>query len=296
MDLNQIKVFVRVAQAGSFSQAAKQLGMPKSTVSAKVSALEKRLGVTLLQRTTRQLRLTDAGTEFLRACVEGLASIQHGEDELLSAQREIAGILRVTAPIDLGSHCLVGLVSRFAAAHPRVKLDFQFSDRYLDLVAEGVDVAIRAGELKDSALVGKRLGTALWVCYASRSYLKKRGKPVHPKDLRAHTCLRFAPLGEESWTLANGKSSISVPVQGPVVANDSNMIKALCLAGQGVAILPTFATQAEVGSGEPVRLLPDWWAGRDPIHVVYPGQKFAPPKVKAFVEAAVETFRAVLKE
>ncbi len=156
MDLDGIEVFVKVVEAGSFSQAAKLLGMPNSTVSAKVSALEKRLGVTLLQRSTRKLRATPAGETYFQQCVQALEQLQAAESELTSAQREPQGLLRVTAPADIGHTLLATLVRGFLQQYPKTEVELVVTNRVLDLIAEGVDLAIRAGELTDSRLIAKR--------------------------------------------------------------------------------------------------------------------------------------------
>ncbi|MCJ0763445.1 LysR family transcriptional regulator [Variovorax terrae] len=295
-DLNEVLVFVKVVQAGSFSQAARQLGMPNSTVSARVSGLERRLGVTLLQRTTRKLSLTEAGSAYFQRAAQGLDGILQAEAEVAAAQQEPQGLLRVTAPADMGDFCLVELLSALQRQHPRLGVEMVFTDRYVDLVAEGVDVAIRAGRLRDSSLVARQVGQACWVPFASPAYLKTAGALAHPKDLRRHTCLQFTPLGRSSWELGSERSSVTVPMDARCLANDMNLIKALALSGHGVALLPTYACHAEVQSGKLVRVLPRWRAKADPVHLVYPGQRFVPPKLRVFIGAAVEVFGRLLAE
>lgn len=291
MDLNEIAVFVKVIQAGSFSRAAQQLGMPNSTVSAKVSALEKRLGVTLIQRTTRKLHITPAGQAYFNRCVHGLDEIMGAEAEVASAQSEPQGRLRITAPVELGSSVLPGLVADFSSQYPKVKLEVLLTDRMVDLVAEGIDLAIRAGELKDSSLIAKKLGSIYFAPFASRNYLKAVGKPTHPKDLRSHRCVQFAPLGTQEWKLIGPKTSVTVPLQGSLIINDLNMVKALTLSDGGVALLPTFFCYPEVRSGQLVRLLPDWRTGLTPVHYVYPAQKFVLPKLSVFMDKASEALK-----
>jgi len=296
MDLNEIRVFVKVVQAGSFSLAAKQLGMPNSTVSARVSALERRLGVTLLQRTTRKLHLTEAGELYFRQVAQGMEDILRAEAEVGSSQREPQGLLRVTAPIDMGDTHFVELVCTFKRKYPKVSLELIFSDRRLDLIAEGVDVAIRAGELKDSGLIAKKLGRVCWAAYASPAYLKRAGTPAHPKDLRQHACLQFTSLGKDNWQLTGSKHSVSVPLASRVIGNDMTLMKALALSDMGIALLPTYACRAEVKSGKLIRVLPGYHAKIDPVHLVYPGQKFVPPKLRAFIEIADAIFKRALQD
>ena len=293
MDLNEISVFVKVVQAGSFTQAAAQLGIPNSTASARVSALERRLGVTLLQRTTRKLRLTEAGETYFRRAAQGLGEIVEAESEVSASQREPQGMLRVTAPVDLGASCLAGLVSAFRQKYPAVRVELVFTDRFVDLVAEGIDVAVRAGRLRDSALIARKVGLAEWIPAASPAYLKKAGTPRHPRELTGHACLQFTPLGTEHWQLTDGKQKVTVPLPRDLLANEINFAKALALAGKGVALLPSYVCHGEIRSGRLVRVLPEWRARTDPVHLVYPGQKFVAPKVRAFVDMAYDTLKLV---
>src|SRR5689334_18636195 len=175
MDLDGIEVFVKVVEAGSFNQAAKLLGMPNSTVSAKVSALEKRLGVTLLQRTTRKLRATQAGEIYFQQCLRALEQLQAAENELTRGQQEPRGLLKLTAPTDIGHSLLAILVHAFLQKHPKMEVELIITNRVLDLVAEGIDVAIRAGDLPDSRLIAKRFSVGYFGLWASPSYLKRRG-------------------------------------------------------------------------------------------------------------------------
>lgn len=296
MDLNEIRVFIKVVQTGSFSQAAKQLGMPNSTVSARVSALERRLGITLLQRTTRKLRLTEAGEIYFRLSSQGFEEMLKAEAEVSSSQREPQGLLRVTAPIDMGDVYLVDLITRFKHAHPKVCLELIFTDRRLDLVAEGIDLAIRAGELQDSSLIAKKLGEVHWMAFAHPGYLKKKGTPAHPKDLRQHTCLQFTAMGKEHWHLVGTRNSVTVPLTSQVIGNDMSLMKALAVAGEGIALLPTYACRAEVKNGKLVPVLSEWLARTDPVHLVYPGQKFVAPKVRVFIDVAVAIFKRALQK
>jgi DNA-binding transcriptional LysR family regulator len=296
MDLNEIKVFVRVAQTGSFTRAAKQLGIPNSTASAKVSALERRLGVTLLQRTTRKLRLTEGGEAYFLQASQGLEEIFKAEAEIDALQREPQGLLRVTAPIDLGSSCLAELISAFRKKYPAVNVELIFTSRYVDLVAEGVDVAMRAGKLRDSGLIARKVGVADWIPIASPAYLKQAGAPSHPKDLRHHACLQFTPLGTDEWQLTDGKHTVNVSLGRQLVVNEVNFTKALALAGNGIALLPSYICRNEIRSAKLVRILPEWRGRVDALHLVYPGQKFVAPKVRAFVDMASVVLKRMFEE
>ncbi|WP_413613256.1 LysR family transcriptional regulator [Bdellovibrio sp. HCB-110] len=297
MDLNEVAIFVKVVQVGSFHQAAKLLDMPNSTVSAKVSALEKRLGVTLLHRTTRKLQVTQAGQAFYARSLHAIQELQGAEEEVTSNQGEPQGTLRLTAPTALGSTLLPEVVSLCMKKHPKIHIELIFADRMVDLITEGVDLAIRAGELSDSSLVAKKLGVGYFAPFASAAYLKAHGTPTHPKELREHTCLQFAPLGKEKWELVNkAKSKVTVPMPGKLIADDLNVIKDLVLSGEGIALLPTFICESETKRSKVVRILPEWRSDVRPISFVYPPQKFVNPKLKAFIEIATDILKERLKD
>lgn len=297
MDLNEIAVFVKVVQVGSFNQAAKQLNMPNSTVSAKVSALEQRLGVTLLHRTTRKLHITQAGQNFFQKCQLGIAELKNAEEEVTLSQGEPQGTLLLTAPPVLGANLLPEILTQYMKKYSKVSVELILQDRVVDLVADGVDVAIRAGELKDSTLIAKKIGNTYFAPYATAGYLKNQGKPQHPKDLRDHCCLQFSNLGREKWVLVNkGKQKVSVPLSGKIIADDLNIIKELCLAGKGIALLPAFMCTSDEKKNKVVRVLPDWSSEMAPLSFVYPAQKFTNPKLQNFIAMASEILKARLKE
>lgn len=286
MDLNETATFVKVVQAGSFSAAARQLELPTSTVSTRVARLEKRLGVTLLQRTTRRLHLTEAGELFYQHAATGLGHMLDAEAAVTAASGKPRGLLRVTAPADFGGAILARLVNAVGVEHPAINVELSLTDRYVDLVAEGIDVAIRAGELQDSTLIAKRVGIACWAPVASPDYLRGAQPLTKPQQLRKHRCLQFTSLGKDQWTLFNTKGNITVPVEGRVIINDLEIIRSMVLEHQGVALLPTYICRAELATGRLVRVIPDWYARADPINLVYPRQQFVLPKVRVFMGIA----------
>lgn len=294
MDLNEVLVFIKVVQAGSFSQAAKQLGMPNSTVSSKVSSLEKRLGTTLITRTTRRLNITPAGEAYFKKCVNGLEEIKSGEDEIAASQGEPQGLLRITAPVELGSSVLPLIVQSYITKYPKVRIEVLLTDRRVELLTEGVDLAIRAGELKDSTLIGKKLGHGNFLLFASPKYLKAKGEPVHPRELKDHQCIHFTPMGSEAWKLVGPKGSLVVPVPGQMIINDLAMVRNLTLSGMGIALMPSFYCKSEISTGKLVRILPHWQTVSSPIHFVYPAQKFVSSKLSAFIALAAEPMKAAL--
>jgi DNA-binding transcriptional LysR family regulator len=291
MDLDAIAVFVKVVQAGSFSQAAKLLGMPNSTVSAKVSLLEKRLGVTLLQRTTRKLRVTQAGEGYFKRCVQALDELQAAESELATAQREPQGLLRLTAPVELGHGLLPALVDGFLQKYPKMGVDLLITNRVLDLVAEGIDLAIRAGALKDSRLIAKRFTLGQFTLWASPSYLKNHAAPSHPRELSQHECFRFSRFKDATWKLTNGKEITTVTISGRVLADDFETIRSMACRGAGVGLMPSFLCAEEVRQKELVQVLPQWHGDTVWFSFVYPAQRFVSSKLRAFITIA----EAILK-
>lgn len=291
MDFNEAAVFVRVVQAGSFSAAARQLGLPTSTVSTRVARLERRLGVTLLQRTTRRLHLTEAGSLYFEHASTGLGYLMEAEAALDEARQQPQGILKMTAPADLGDALLGHLLAETQARYPALSLELWLTERYVDLVAEGVDVAIRMGELRDSSLIAKSLGTIQWALFASPAYLQQAAPINSPVELAQHPCVQFTPMGRHHWELQRGTNEIRVPLPGQVFVNNIGVVKTMVESGQGVALLPTFICQAAVRQGGLQRLLPEWRGQADAVHLVYPKQRFMPPKLRGFIDLAVTALK-----
>lgn len=296
MDLDGIAVFVKVVQVGSFSQAAKLLNMPNSTVSAKVAALEKRLGVTLLQRTTRRLHLTEAGEGYFRRCMTALEELQTAENELAIERSETKGVLRLTAPVELGRSALPPVLDVLMKRHPAIKIDLIITNRLVDLVAENIDVAVRAGPLKDSGLIAKRFVLGQFGLWASPSYLKNNSVPRNPDELKEHDCLRFAPFTGRKLQLTNGRERAQIALAGRITADDFEALRALAVLGWGIALLPSFLCAEEAKERKLVSVLPNWRGDSVTISVVYPAQRFVAPKIRAFITAAEELWSATNAE
>lgn len=292
MDLNEISVFIHVVQEGSFSKAARKLGMPNSTVSSKVSSLERRLATTLIQRTTRQLKVTPAGEAFFEKCYQSLQGIQTAEREVLSTQLGPQGLLRITAPVELGSKVLPPLLARYLAAFPRVQVKLELSDDVTDLISHNFEVALRIGKLKDSSMIARKLGAIQYGLFATPEYLKKHARPKRLQDLHQHSCLCFNPGGAEfgamEWKLEskNGSTHLSLPHR--VELNNLTALKSLLLAHSGIAFFPTFLLKEEITSGKLIRVLPEWSSTSKPVHIVHPPQKHLPPKVSEFLKLTFE--------
>jgi len=296
VDLDGIAVFVKVVQAGSFSQAAKLLNMPNSTVSAKVAALEKKLGVTLLQRTTRRLHLTEPGAGYFRRCLQALEGLQAAESELESERSETKGVLRLTAPVELGRSALPPVLDVLMKRHPAIKIDLIITNRLVDLVAENIDVAVRAGPLKDSGLIAKRFVLGQFGLWASPSYLKNNSVPRNPDELKEHDCLRFAPFTGRKLQLTNGRERAQIALAGRITADDFEALRALAVLGWGIALLPSFLCAEEAKERKLVSVLPNWRGDSVTISVVYPAQRFVSPKIRAFITAAEELWSATNAE
>ena len=283
MDLNEILVFARVVQAGSFTAAAAQLGLPKSTVSRKVSALEERLKSRLLQRTTRKLSLTDVGRTYYDYCARIVGEVEDGERAVSRLQETPRGLLRVTAPVSVAF--LGPIVSDYLRRYPEVRVDLFCTSRAVDLVEERFDVGIRAGPLPDSTLIARSLGQVQWFLVATPAYLKRRGRPRSPEDLKQHDCLLFGVgLDGAGVRLESAERSVQVAISARLVVTDMDVLHAVTTAGLGIALLPAFLCVEELRTGRLERVLADWNAPSTPVHVVYPSTRHLSPKVKTFVD------------
>ena len=283
MDLNEIAVFTRVVQAGSFTAAARQLGMPKSTVSRKVSDLEAQLDARLLQRTTRKLSLTDAGRTYFDYGVRIVNEIEAAASAVSSLQDKPRGLLRVT--VGPSSSFLDNIVADYMKRNPEVQLEVLSTGHNVDLVEDRFDVAIRAGALADSSLVARKLGNVTWLLVATPAYLKKRRRPRVPDDLKDHDCLLFG-TGSTSVELAleSGNEAVRVTVSTRILANDFDLVHAAAAAGLGIALLPAFRCMDDLRSHRLEHVLRDWAPPAIPVHIVYPSARHVSAKVKTFVE------------
>ncbi len=283
MDLNELLVFARVVQTGSFTAAARSLKMPKSTVSRKVSDLEERMGAQLLQRTTRALRLTDVGHAYYEHCARAVAEAEAAELAVTRMQATPHGLLRVTTPLAFG---FVGpIVARFLRQYPEVQVDMVCTDRTVDLMEEGFDLAVRAGRLADSTLMVRKVGQVERLVVAAPSYLQERGTPKTPRDLEKHDCLLFGAGREgHTWVLSSGGKTVEVPIQARLVLNEPDMLRAVTMAGAGISLLPNLYPSEDLATGRLRRVLPEWSSTGAPVHAVYPGNRHHSPKVMAFVD------------
>jgi DNA-binding transcriptional LysR family regulator len=285
MDLHSVETFVAVIQAGNFSKAAIALNVTKSTVSKKVSDLEAVLGSPLLRRTTRSLQLTDLGAEFFQRCQLALAQIREATDFALEKGGKARGKLRVTAPSDFATNLLAPIFAGFMRAYPEVILELVLTDKPLDLIADSIDVAIRIGSLKDSALRARSVGKDVFKLVASPYYLKAAVTLKAPSDLKNHPCLIFAPKpGMSKWRLRKGASRIAVEPTHSFTANNITSVKSMVMLGLGISLLPVSNCLEEIDRKKLVVVLPDWSMEEAPIHLVYQKHAFTAPKITAFLD------------
>ena len=287
----QMQVFAGVVDAGSFVAAAEALGMSKAAVSRHVAELESRLGVRLLHRTTRKLSLTEEGEVFHVRCREVLAELDEAEAEITARTGNAVGVLKASAPVSFGLLQLAPLWAGFLAAHPLLELDLTLSDRIVDLVDEGFDVAVRIARLPSSSLVSRRISSTRLMLCASPQYLRKHGTPRTPADLAKHTVLAYSLLSVgNTWTFEGPDGTASVTVRPRVHTNSGDTCRALALRHAGVILQPSFLVEADVEGGKLVELLPRYRTPELGIYAVYPSRQHVPAKVRHLVDYLAKSF------
>lgn len=287
MRIDEISVFINVLEAGSFAGAARRLRMPATTVSAKVAALEERLGVTLIRRTTRKLRATSEGQAYFERCRVALRSIETAEAELRAESTEMVGSLRLTASVDIAQTLLPRVIVAFRGTHPGVNLELVVTDRVADLVADGIDLAVRVGPLRDSSLIARSFVTGPSGLFASQTYLDRRGTPDTVEELRNHDLIAITKPWARPLPMLADDRKISVDLSGGVACDDLLTVRALVTMGLGISFLPGYlAHQLDL-----VRVLPDLRSPFTGLYFAYPAQKFVPVRVREFMEVAVSTVK-----
>jgi len=290
IDLNDLPIFTRVAALSSVSRAARELGMPKSTVSRRLSALEERLGVRLLGRTHKSITLTAAGEAFFARLSPVLSALDESTKAAALDDRALQGKLRVSIPYDFGVALGGALIASFMAQHPEIDVELFLADRQVDLVSEGFDVALRIGALHDKSVVAKRLGVIGGQLIASPSYVRRRGAPAHPTDLAKHDCIVFnSPPFDAHWRLTGARAAtVDIEVRAHLTANALPVVAGAALAGIGIARVPAYTVQDALSTGRLVRVLPDWSTGERQVFVVFASNKHVPARVRALVDFAVK--------
>lgn len=296
-DLNDVLAFTRVADCGSFTAAAARLGWPKSSVSHRVARLERALGVRLLERSTRRLRLTAVGARYHEHARRVLQELEQASATVAHFRAEPQGWLRISASVVLGQALLPPLMAEFATRYPEVQLFVDLANRRVDLLEEGFDVAIRSGVLPDSSMVARSLGWADARLYAAPGYLRKHGKPRTPNELRSHVLFDNAPSAPtDRWMLTHddGREAI-VPARFRIVGNDPALLREVASLGEGVVSLPSFVAAPALAERRLVPILAPWATRRVEVHAVFPSHKNLSPALRAFVDLAAKRLGPALQ-
>ena len=281
-DLNDLKVFVRVAESGSFAKAAKHLGISKSSVSRKVSNLEQRLGVALIVRTTRQINITDFGKIYLNSCRRVLSELAEAERLVQEFSNVPSGTIAVHASVATGQYLLADMIEEFLSIYPDISIDLQLSNERINLIGAGIDVALRIGDLPDSSLISRRLGKLSFGPYASQEYLDRIGRPEHPIDLQKHNCLLMPDLPEcDLWRLSCEGRIENMKVFGRLQINDFGTLYSLAKKGFGIAVFPENVMRNELK--DLVRVLPDWSMRQASFCALHPAHAVSVSKVNVFL-------------
>lgn len=290
-DLDDIRTFIAAARLGSFARAARQLNVSPAMVGRRIQGLEQRHAAKLIERTTRSQRLTETGQEFLRraeAVIEAAAAL----DEIAPAG-PLSGRIRLSGPTTVGIRRLPSVIARFTAAHPGIIFEMSLTDRRVDLVAEGFDLAVRIGQLPSSSMVARRVGTYRFACCAAPDFLARHGTPRHPGDLeRARCILNLNLIPRNRWTFLDAAGApVTVEVGGGIEIDNGEAQRAMAIDGAGIVYLPRDLVEEDLASGALVELLADWSLPTLPIHTVHPSRHLVPRRVTAFIEAVAEGFR-----
>lgn len=293
--LNDVACFVEVVHRGSFTAAAEKLGLTRSAISKQVAHLENRLRARLLNRTTRRLSVTEVGQAFYASARRGLQEIADAEAVVSTLQAAPRGTLQLNVPMSFGILHVAPAIADFLARFPEVQLDVRLDDRKLDLVETGFDLAIRIGELPDSSLVARALCPCPLVACAAPAYLKRRGRPATPDELRRHEVIIYSYSDAPSqWDFTGrGGQKIAVPVAGRVRMNNSLALREVLLAGAGITVTPRFVVEPDLRAGRLTAVLEDYRLRELTVYAVYPERRHLSPKVRAFVDFIGERLRAV---
>jgi DNA-binding transcriptional LysR family regulator len=289
--LHAIRVFAQVVELSSFVRAAERLGLSTTAVSRQVAELEKHLQSRLLQRTTRRISLTEAGRTFHERCVQILAELDEAEREAAHEAAEPRGTIRLTASVNFGTLRVTPAIASFMARHPQVRFDVSLSDRIVDIIEEGFDLAIRIGTPGAGNVVARKLGEMRLVACASPDYISRHGAPASPEDLARHNCLTYEYALRDAWTFrdAAGRER-AVRVSGRLNSNNGDLNAVAAARGVGIALEPDFIVGAQLRDGNLVPVLEEFEAPVSPIYAVFPSRRFLPAKIRAFVDFLIEQF------
>jgi DNA-binding transcriptional LysR family regulator len=290
--MDELEVFVTVVESQGFSAAAKRLETTPAAVSRRVKALEERLGVRLLQRTTRQVQLTEAGDLYFREVSRLLGDLRAVEQQLEAVTSQLRGDLRIVAPMSFGQRRLAPVVARFALMHPELRVTLKLEDRETDIVSEGFDLAIRIAYPSDSSLVARTLGTIPRYFCASPEYLARRGTPRTPQDLLQHHCLHYNVISErEEWTFGGPQGDETIVIKAAFCCNNGEVLAEAAVQGLGITLLPDFIIEDALFDGRLVRVLEGRERSPLVLSVLYPSRRHFPVKARSFIDYAAEQLR-----
>lgn len=288
----EMQTFAAVVDAGSFVRASEALNISKAAVSCYVADLEERLGVRLLHRTTRKLSLTEEGRAFHIRCKALLDDLEDAESEITASSMQASGLVKINVPVTFGIMHLAPLWPDFMAANPRVMLDVTLSDRVVDLVDDGYDLAVRIGSLPNSSLISRKLASTRMILCASPAYLKKHGHPEHPTDLAEHTVLAYSLLATgDHWELKGPEGKEKIAVHPAMRTNSGDTCRAAALKHQGIILQPSFLVEADLRRGTLVELMPQYRSTEFGIYAVYPSRQYVSAKVRLLIEFLVKALR-----
>ncbi|WP_223481399.1 MULTISPECIES: LysR family transcriptional regulator [unclassified Pseudomonas] len=291
--LNAMAIFVRVVERGSFSAVAREMQTSQPTISKVLKALETGLGGKLIARSTRQLSLTDEGQRYYNECRQILAAVDAAEHSFQSGKERIAGHLRIGSSVSFGRLQIAPRLAQFLERHPGIEIDLQLSDQNQDLVSEGLDVTFRIGELNDSGLIARHIGTTHRVTVAASAYLKKHGQPHTPAELGGHNCLQFNLLNSQNlWVFEKNNQRHEVRIKGNAQSNNSEAIREMVLGGLGIALSPVWLFSEDLKAGRVTAILQDYTAQSLPMHAVSPANRRQSARVKAFVDYMSQALEA----
>jgi DNA-binding transcriptional LysR family regulator len=294
--LASMRTYVAVVDGASFAAAAGKMNVSRAMVSKQVQKLEEHLGTRLMNRTTRRLSLTETGRAFYERSVQILGDVNEAEQVAGAMTRVPQGLLRISIPLSYGQHPLAAIIGDYTQAYPLVQLDISLSDRKVDLVEEGFDLAIRIGTHPQTDLIARKLGAGHSVACAAPAYLARHGTPLEPADLQGHACLSYTLTGTGTgWRMQkiDGTGDMAVlPVTGPIRADNGDIIRLAALAGAGVVFQPWFIVGDDIASGKLVHLLPEWHSAELGVYAVYPSRKHLSAKVRTFVDFLVAALAA----
>ncbi|MBY0518373.1 MAG: LysR family transcriptional regulator [Bacteriovoracaceae bacterium] len=284
IDLNRLFVFKVVVLTGSFSKAGLQLRIPKSRVSRQIASLENELGVPLIYRTTRSFQLTQAGKDLFQKALPSLNDLENVLQSVGDTKTDMQGLLRFTVPEDLGVELMANICHEFTLTHPKVQLDMIVDNRTVDLVKEGVDLALRIGKAKDSSLTGKKVGAVKLELYAGASLFQKHARPTKLEDLHSMPFLSFFGPDQQNFKIKGPKSTFVIKAQPIMNCNSFFVLKKMALLGDGYTLLPSYIARSEIARGELIHLFKDWSFEEVPVQLLYPPQKNMPPRLRAFID------------